>query len=175
MRLRFLLGMALLAAVIALAIFWAPNALAQYPNPPDRPPAPHVVPHPLALPAGWTQINSSGFGGTNTDWVNALDVFGGQLYAGASTADASGGQIWRYSGSGTDWTNVVTQGFRSISTTWDISNTWVSDLEPYHGFLYAGTQNLAIGGEIWRSGDGLSWNPVITGGSAPYPTRKSCI
>jgi PKD repeat protein len=164
MKTRLFLGIVLLSAVAAIGVLGAPPALAQYPKPPDQPPAPRRVPRPLAAPPGWTQINASGFGETNNWWVNALDVFGGSLYAGASTQNSSGGQIWRYTNSGIDWTNVVTAGFQSPTTTWDISNTWVSDLEPYHGFLYAGTQNLNTGGEIWSSGDGLNWTPVMTGG-----------
>ncbi len=160
---------AILAALVTLALLVTlntPAALAQYPNPPDKPPSPGT-PSPsgvrqLALD-NWAQINASGFGDPNVSWVNALCVFNGDLYGGTSSTSLDGGEIWRYTG-GLGWTNVMTGGFRSISTTWGISNSWVSYLTPFHGELYAGTQNLSTGAEIWRSGDSIHWTPVMTGG-----------
>jgi hypothetical protein len=77
MRPRLFLGIALVVIVAALAIFWVPGALAQYPNPPDRPPAPHIVPHRLAPPAGWTQINAGGEIWNSNDGLNWTPVMTG--------------------------------------------------------------------------------------------------
>ncbi len=151
---------ATLAAFFVLALLDTPVALAQYPSPPDKPPVPGTPSpsgvRPLALD-NWTQINVSGFGDSNISWVNALSVFNGDLFAGSSTTDFNGSQIWRYTG-GLSWTNVMTGGFESSS------NSWISYLTPVHGYLYAGTQNLDTGAEIWRSPDGLTWTPVMTRG-----------
>jgi hypothetical protein len=34
----------------------------------------------------------------------------------------------------------------------------------FNGDLYIGLRNVRQGGEVWRSGDGLNWDPVFSGG-----------
>jgi hypothetical protein len=158
--LRSRLGVALLAAVVVLVVLCVPSALDQYPNPPDRPgPRPQELPPtrpvvPVALQS-WSQINTSGFGDPNREWVNALTVFGGALHAGVSPYDSSGARVWRLNGA---WVPVSTPGFGNTN------NSWISYVTSCHGYLYAGTQNLVNGAELWRSLDGNTWSPARTGG-----------
>jgi hypothetical protein len=44
------------------------------------------------------------------------------------------------------------------------ANRGVRNLAVFNGALYAGTSNGATGGEIWRSTDGLTWEPLMQGG-----------
>jgi hypothetical protein len=107
---------------------------------------------------GWEQINLSGFGDPLTRGVSALEVFRGQIYAGASNWE-TGGQVWRLSKNG-QWLQVIDAGFGS-----EAANPAVIDLHVFNGGLYAGTGwNTEASGQIWRSFDGINWNPVTTDG-----------
>jgi hypothetical protein len=107
---------------------------------------------------GWQQINDSGFGDLQNVSVTALEVFRGQLFAGASNWD-TGGQVWRLGGDG-QWSEVNENGFGSGS-----ANPAIIDLAVFQGQLYAGTGwNNEAPGQIWRSPDGTNWQPVTTNG-----------
>jgi sugar lactone lactonase YvrE len=100
----------------------------------------------LGVP-GWKQKNINGFGNRANDMVMALDVFNGQLYAGA-TNYTDGGQVWRTS-NGNDWTAVSDPGFGSASSNRRV----VYNLIEFKGQLYAGTGDWSSGtngGQIWR-------------------------
>ena len=113
---------------------------------------------PLFPPPGWQQVNVSGFGDPLTRGISALDIFRGQLYAGASNWD-TGGQIWRL---GTDgqWSQVTNAGFSSGP-----ANPAIVDLSVFQGQLYAGAGwNIDAPGQVWRSPDGTNWQSVTTDG-----------
>jgi DNA-binding beta-propeller fold protein YncE len=108
---------------------------------------------------GWKQVNINGFGDRlNAEGVESLEVFNGQLYAGASNWD-SGARVWRTS-DGTTWTAASEPGFGSAYTN---TNTLVFDMIEFKGQLYAGTGkwwNDGIAGQVWRSSNGTVWTQV---------------
>jgi PKD repeat protein len=126
---------------------------------------------------GWLQANVNGFGDRYNLAVTALAAFGDALYAGTGTDDLYvqginnshqtmlprvGAQLWR-SPDGVTWTAVMTSGFGSPF------NKAVASLAAFGGQLYVGTQKEhwtgdAVGGEVWRSADGLAWANVAGGG-----------
>lgn len=82
-------------------------------------------------------------------------VFNGGLYVGTRN-EASGGEVWRYDGSG--WTRAnLLGGFG------DRNNVEVSSLAVYGTYIYAGTENNAGSGgsgcQVWRY-TGLLWTQV---------------
>ncbi|MBI5842458.1 MAG: S-layer homology domain-containing protein [Chloroflexi bacterium] len=46
----------------------------------------------------------------------------------------------------------------------DLSNGMAATLTTFNNQLYAGTLNSTTGGQLWRSGDGISWSSVMTNG-----------
>ena len=107
---------------------------------------------------GWEQINVSGFGNPLTTGISALEAFRGQLYAGASNWE-TGGEIWRL-GRDDQWVRVNEPGFGSGP-----ASPAIIDLHVFQGQLYAGTGwNNETPGQLWRSSDGMNWQPVTTSG-----------
>ena len=112
---------------------------------------------------GWKQVNINGFG-ERPNRINSLGVFGGYLYAGTFAFRDHGAQLWR-TADGLNWTAVMTNGFGVYY------NVGIDHLVEFNGKLYAGVWNSTpnppytdTGGEIWRSSDGTSWEPVVQGG-----------
>lgn len=123
--------------------------------PPDGPAwyAVEVVPMPA-----WQQMNIDGFGDPNAVGVSALEVFHGQLYAGASNF-TNGGQVWRLQKDG-QWQPVSEPGFGFGSWT----NKAILDLIVFQGQLFAGTGWGQPTGQVWRSTDGMHWQNVTDNG-----------
>jgi hypothetical protein len=108
---------------------------------------------------GWKQANINGFGDPNSSGLFALEVFGGQLYAGAANW-AGGGTIWRTS-DGRNWSRASEPGF---SATYIQGNNAILDMIEFNGNLYASTGWGGIGGQIWRSRNGTAWTQVVDNG-----------
>lgn len=115
----------------------------------------------------WAQRNINGFGHPRTRGVSSLEVFAGTLYAGTMDHSGTGARRILRLDEGADgpvWTEVVGAAFGRLP------NVYVRELTAWGGYLYAGTQNWypnesrSDGGEIWRSADGETWTPVMTGG-----------
>jgi len=104
----------------------------------------------------WGQVNTSGFGDSQTNGVISLDVFRGQLYAG--TSNGAGGAVWRWQKDG-QWGQVSEAGFGNGS-----ANPAIVDLAVFRGNLYAGMGWDNAPGQVWRSADGRNWQPVTTDG-----------
>jgi sugar lactone lactonase YvrE len=112
---------------------------------------------------GWKQVNINGFGDP-ANKINSLGAFGGYLYAATYTFRDHGAQLWR-TADGLNWTAVMTNGFGVYY------NVGIDHLVEFNGKLYAGVRNSTpnppytdTGGEIWRSSDGTTWEPVVQGG-----------
>jgi hypothetical protein len=69
-------------------------------------------------------------------------------------SDPAAGQIWR-SADGDNWTPVVLDGFGSTE------NDGILAMAVFNGLLYVGTSNKSQGLEIWRTADGLQFEPVV--------------
>jgi sugar lactone lactonase YvrE len=115
----------------------------------------------------WAQRNLNGFGSPNTRGVASLEVFNGTLFAGSMDYSGTGARrIMRLDNgpTGPTWAEAVGAGFGSPE------NVFIHTLAAWDGYLYAGTQhwyvneNRSGGSEIWRSADGQTWTPVMTGG-----------
>lgn len=107
----------------------------------------------------WEQVNSDGFGDAANGRIWDLALFNGQLVA--ATQNFHGGEVWM-SKNGTTWRKpaIAAQqnGFGNAL------NRYVHSLEPFAGYLYAGTFN-GDGAELWRTRDGIRWSivrPTIT-------------
>jgi PKD repeat protein len=112
---------------------------------------------------GWKQVNVTGFG-ERWSFLGGLTAFGGRLYAGGAHNNAP--WIWRQNAGG-DWSTVVVNGLGG-------ENYWIDHLAEFNGQLYASTGHYAcdpdcdngytLGGQIWRSTDGVTWSLVADGG-----------
>jgi hypothetical protein len=99
---------------------------------------------------------------THKDWpateITSLAAFGGHLYVAASGPL----QIWR-APDGVAWEPIVPDAFG------DATNNDSGKFGVFAGQLYAGTSREVPGGtgpadtglEIWRTGDGVVWEPVV--------------
>jgi hypothetical protein len=103
---------------------------------------------------GWTQSNASGFGSSQSNWVNALGVYNGFMYAGVQ-GNPAGGQLWR-TADGQNWATVNTNGFGD-------PNTFPESFAVLSNTFYLGTRNNVVGAGVYTSTDGLNWTNVITG------------
>ena len=119
--------------------------------------APAAQAEALVPASEWEQVNVDGFGDPVTNGVSALEVFKGQLYAGATNGDV-GAQVWRWEKDG-QWQQVSETGFGSGS-----ANAALIDLIVFQGQLYAGMGWNQAPGQVWRSGAGTNWQPVTTDG-----------
>lgn len=112
---------------------------------------------------GWKQVNVTGFG-ERWSFLGGLTAFGGRLYAGGAHNNAP--WIWRQNAGG-DWSAVASGGLGG-------ENYWIDHLAEFNGQLYASTGHYAcdpdcdngytLGGQIWRSANGVNWSLVADGG-----------
>ena len=123
----------------------------------------------------FAQVNADGFGGSEdylnksyNNWGGVFAEFNGSLYAGTGKAifgnglgmpaTPLGGEIWKYSGSGTTWTKM-----HSFSDA-----KGISVLQSFDGSLFAGSQMRGYGGmgktssRLDYSSDGTTWNIIMT-------------
>lgn len=106
---------------------------------------------------GWVQVNVNGFGDPG-NLADGLAEFDGWLYAGGR--GPAGGKIWRFDGQ--EWTDVITDGLPAPYAT------YIGHLVVFKNQLYAGGRawdepsGTPLGGEIWRSGEGLNWTRVVS-------------
>lgn len=101
----------------------------------------------------WTQIGgtASGNWGTAHTRVGALVTYKGTLYAGIGHG-ANQGRVYRYSGSGTAWTQV---GGSGLYSSWNTSYEEVASLAVYNDKLVAGLGLTGAGvgnsdAEVWQ-------------------------
>ncbi|HSL42381.1 MAG TPA: hypothetical protein VK897_03045 [Anaerolineales bacterium] len=114
------------------------------------------------LDVGARPIAIDGFGDGGNFAIEALEVFKGKLYAGASNFGA-GATIWR-SGNGGTWTQVTEPGFGSA---YGANNGIVFDMFVFQNQLYAGTgfwEPTTTAGQIWRTSNGTTWHQVAADG-----------
>jgi len=109
----------------------------------------------------WEQVITDGFDNENNVWFMTGEVFKGHLYAG--TYNRRGCEIFRTI-DGKNWEAVVgadsntKAGFESRGVGGK-SNFYAWSMCVYRDELYVGT--ASVGGELWKTDDGLKWNPVI--------------
>ncbi len=102
----------------------------------------------------WEQAVSDGFGQLNGMAVT-IRTFQDACYAALVGTDG-GCQLWTSdTGDAGTWTQIMSGGFG------DADNVELYLYGPFNGYLYGGTWNYVAGGELWRSEDGMNWEPVI--------------
>ena len=107
----------------------------------------------------WNSVEPNGFGNPNNIGICNLAVYSDSLYA-VTTNPTQGLDIWRSSsGNLGDWTRVVSNGFGSTAHA-----GFTTGLIPFNGYLYAGVEDSAQGGAVWRTSNGAQWEQVSTNG-----------
>ncbi len=105
--------------------------------------------------ANWAQVNTDGFGDADNLAVSALAAFNGYLYASTRHDSGAGAEVWRcQTCEGTDWAQVVDNGFGNVDTA------KLSALEVLDGLLFFVVGNYETGMEAWRTGNGTNWEQV---------------
>lgn len=106
--------------------------------------------------SSWDAVNTDGFGDVNT-YPEVFIVFSNTLYLGTRN-NILGAGIYTTT-DGITWTNVISGGFGITN------NKTIMNMSVFDGYLYAATVddvNSSIGGQIWRTSDGLTWTNVVT-------------
>jgi hypothetical protein len=112
--------------------------------------------------AAFTQIEEGGFGDKDNATAEPF-VLGDRLVLGVNNS-TTGAQIW-VSDDGVSFRQVIAGGMGGKNNS-AISSS-VDQRDPvllFQGKLYVGAANLAEGGEIWRTVDGLEWERVAAKG-----------
>ena len=127
----------------------------------------------------WSRVNLPGFLNPFNSDATTLAVHGESLYAGTENGFfydtlriGNGTEIWRTDGGdypdiAFSWRQVNANGFGRTASNVFNRNTLM--MVSYQGSLYAGTENLHTGAELWRY-DGTGWEQVLFAGE---PTRNT--
>ena len=110
--------------------------------------------------------------GDDDFYFGDLKVFNGHLYAGTSGRNERPGgdrtaEVWR-TADGSHWDRVAELHSPTMAE--------VKSMEVFNGYLYVGTKNHpatdeeATGPQLWRTGDGTTWEQVSTDGQ--FSTRR---
>lgn len=120
--------------------------------------------------SAWEQVGPHGFGDPLNSDATTLAVHRGQLYAGTENGYfhdlfrlGTGTEIWRMgaphvAGEPPQWEQVNGDGFGD--RVGNVFNRNTTLLVSYGGALYAGTENVQSGAELWRLDDG-GWRRVL--------------
>ena len=106
----------------------------------------------------WEKVVDKGFGYASNLAMWSAEIFNGFLYIGTINFPR-GCQIWRTS-DGKDFEAVVGGRSHTPGGFGELMNLYAWYMKEYDGKLYVGTQNT-LGGEIWRSADGTSWECLV--------------
>jgi hypothetical protein len=112
----------------------------------------------------FTQFGENGFGNQFNRYAWSVAVFNDRLYIGVQN-EHTGAEIWRTDGVGKQ--PVVRNG---LTTSHNIGPR---SMEVCLGKLWAGTDNVTDGAQLWNSANGTTWTPVLTGGNGIAPTTRS--
>jgi hypothetical protein len=113
----------------------------------------------------WEKIIDKGFGYATNFGMWSAEIFKGYLYIGTINFPKAC-QIWR-TFDGKNFEAVVGGPSRTPGGFGELMNVYAWYMKEYDGQLYVGTQNM-LGGEIWRSSDGTSWECLV-GQKGNYP------
>ncbi len=141
-----------LAAGLCLGGFSLPASAAEYTLEP-----PHQQ-------GEWMQLVQGGFGDPGLIILGPLAEFRGQLYV-ATMHRSAGCQVWR-TADGVVWEPVVGAGAATPAGFGDPDNRSMNKLLSDGEWLFAALWNDVTGGQIWRSADGLTWEPSVGSGAA---------
>ena len=109
------------------------------------------------LDGNWELVIDKGFGDINNQWVTVACEFNDELYVG--TGNKKGCEIFKTK-DGINWEPVVGGSSNISSGFWSEANFYAWSMCAYDSYIYVGTANN-YGGELWRSKNGLYWEPII--------------
>lgn len=109
------------------------------------------IPYADSNPDDWVLVHDFTGSTPVIDQVTYFFSWKNKLYFGTN----AGAQLWETT-DGTTFTKNggVGNGFG------DFTNAVIASLEEFNGYLYATTNNLTKGGQIWRTSDGQQWQQV---------------
>ena len=111
----------------------------------------------------WEPFVENGLGTLNNNGAIASETFNEQLYWGVDNK-VTGAQLWRTNGTTT--TAIITNGFGNAQ------NKSISSLAVFGNSLYAGLYN-SNGVQVWRSANGIDWEPIDCEFGNPYTVEES--
>ena len=121
--------------------------------------------------ASWEQVASGGFDDTNNLSIRALEVFSNTVFA-ATINYSTGTEIWSSpSGNSGTWSQVNDDGFGDTNIWQDIT------MDVFNNFLYVGfgRGEDSATAELWRSNNGITWEPVFINGLSANNTHVSAM
>jgi hypothetical protein len=112
----------------------------------------------------WELVLKNGSGNLNNVWFSKFAIFNNQLYVGTQNYE-DGFEMFRTStGNSEEWECVIGKNADTDSGFGQKTggNHFAWSMEVYDGYLYLGLHGgNNLPGQIWRTNDGLKWEPVI--------------
>ena len=102
----------------------------------------------------WEAVTTNGFGITQNTSISSLGIFDDHLYA-VTHNQVTNLQIWRTT-NGLDWIQVVSGGLGNPAHNSGAG----TQLIEFQGQLFLFSGSLSFDREVWRSTDGVAWEPV---------------
>lgn len=108
--------------------------------------------------ADWVKVVSNGFGNPDNVGQSNLEVMDGMLYVVIGNEN-TGLEVWRTgTGNPGEWSQVSNAGFGDSTNAYPGFGVSVTT---FHGSLFLGVGNSALGSEIWQSLDDWIYLPVV--------------
>jgi hypothetical protein len=126
----------------------------------------------------WSPATEDNMGNSQQGYAPvALVSFKGYLYAGVRNFEGTGAQLWRCQAcdSQAGWQQVNANGFNGVDSNNDtfVDNYRIESFAELGGYLYAAATNQTTGIQVWRTGDGLNWQPVAANGFGVNDNRAA--
>ena len=114
-----------------------------------------------SIDEAWEMVFEDGGGNINNVWCMEFKIFNDELFVGTFN-HIDGCEIFKTSKGGKgDWECIVGSDSITKSGFGNRHNIYTWSMDVYDSFLYVGTQGGVFGGELWKSKDGINWEPVI--------------
>ena len=109
----------------------------------------------------WECVFNSGGGNINNVWAMKFNIFKDQLYMGTYNM-ADGTELFRTS-DGITWEKVVGIGTKTPAGFGTKAKFYCWSMKTYDEHIYVGAHGGSKGGYIYRSLNGIDWEPLIAG------------
>ena len=115
----------------------------------------------------WVKVVENGFYNLNNSGAWVAEIFNSYLYVGTMNF-IDGCEVYR-SKDGLNWECVVGRKSDTKIGFGSNGNFYAWSMCVYDSYLYIGTNNLYGGGELWRTNDGINWNPIFAYKRGDFP------
>ena len=109
----------------------------------------------------WECVFNEGGGNKNNVWCMIFEIFKDQLYMGTFNMH-DGTEIFR-TNDGINWTKVVGNGTKTPAGFGTKAKFYSWSMQSYGSHIYVGAHGGSKGGHLWRSENGVDWEPLIAG------------